>query len=61
MTAMQLMPVYLNFDRKDDMNGLPAAAHGDEAAEILDIMNTLSVPYGVKLAMENDMMHIASN
>ena len=56
MTAMQLMPVYLNFDRKDEMNGLPIAAHGAEAAEILDIMNTLSNPYGVKLMMENDMI-----
>ena len=57
---MQLMPVYLNFDRKDDMNGLPIAAHGNEATEILDMMNTLSAPYGVKLRMENDMMRVAT-
>ncbi len=42
--------------RKDDMNGLPIAAHGKEAMEILDEMNTLSAPYGVTLSMENDMM-----
>ena len=59
LTDMQLMPVYLNFDRKDDMNGLPVAAHGAEAQEILDIMNTLSAPYGVQLKMEHDMMALA--
>lgn len=56
MTSFSLLPVYLNFDRKDDMNGLPVAAEGNEAEEIRDILNELSAPFGVKLKLENGQL-----
>ena len=59
MTSFTLLPVYLNFDRKDDMNGLPVAAEGKEAEEIRDILNELSAPFGVKLKLENGKLVLA--
>ena len=59
MTSFSLLPVYLNFDRKDDMNGLPVAAEGKEAEEILGILNGLSEPFGVKLKLENGKIVLA--
>ena len=56
MTSFSLMPVYLNFDRKDDMNGLPTPAEGKEAEEICNILNELSAPFGVQLKLENGML-----
>ena len=56
MTSFSLLPVYLNFDRKDDMNGLPTVAEGKEAEEILDILNELSAPFGVLLKLENGLL-----
>ena len=54
MTGFAMLPVYLNFDRKDDMNGLPEAATGAEATEIYELIQELSAPYGVKLTMGAD-------
>ena len=59
MTSFSLLPVYLNFDRKDDMNGLPTAAEGKEAEEIRDILNELSKPFGVQLKLENGKLVLA--
>ena len=59
MTSFSLLPVYLNFDRKDDMNGLPTVAEGKEAEEIRDILNTLSEPFGVRLKLENGRLVLA--
>lgn len=56
LVKWELMPVYLNFDRKDDMNGLPEQATGKEAEEIFTLLQDLSAPYGVKLKMENGMI-----
>ena len=56
MTSFSLLPVYLNFDRKDDMNGLPTVAEGKEAEEIRDILNELSAPFGVQLKLENGLL-----
>ena len=59
MTDFRLLPVYLNFDRKDYINGLPMAAEGKEAEEILAILNELSGPFGVKLKNENGLLVLA--
>lgn len=59
MIDFRLLPVYLNFDRKDHLNGLPDAAVGREAAEILDLLNELSSPYGVQLKEENGLFTLA--
>ena len=58
MVALTLMPLDLKFDRKDKMNGLPHAAKGDEAKEILDLYNGLSKPYGVELELADGMLKI---
>ncbi|MBP5641263.1 MAG: CapA family protein [Victivallales bacterium] len=59
LTGFAMLPVYLNFDRKDDMNGLPEAATGAEATEIFELMQELSAPFGVKLAMEDGLIRLA--
>ena len=60
LTGFALMPLYLNFHRKDEMNGVPELATGSEAQEILDILNGLSEPYGVQLTLQEDgLFHLA--
>lgn len=59
MTSFSLLPVYLNFERKDAMKGLPTAAEGKEAEEIRDILNRLSAPFGVQLKLENGKLILA--
>lgn len=54
LTKLTLMPTVAGFDRKDKLNGLPYRAKGDEAKEIFEILNRLSIPYGSQLKMEND-------
>lgn len=58
MTDCKLLPVYLNFDRKDDMNGLPVAAKDAEAEEIFRIFSELSSPFGVKLSFNGTFFSI---
>jgi len=53
MTGFTLLPLELNFDRKDKMNGLPQAASGAEAMEILELINFLSKPYGTEFEMSD--------
>ncbi len=53
LSSLALLPVHLNFERQDDMNGLPVAAEGKEAQEIFEILSQLSVPYGLNLRLEN--------
>ena len=59
LAEFSMLPVYLNFHRKDDMNGLPVAATGAEADEILALMSELSAPYGVSLKMKDGLMVLA--
>ena len=49
MTSFALLPIYLNFDCKDDMNGLPIIAPPAEADEIAALLQELSAPYGTSL------------
>lgn len=49
LVSFGLLPLYLNFDKKDDMNGLPIIAQTEERAEILQLLNELSKPYGITL------------
>ena len=56
MTSLALLPVYLNFDKKGAMNGLPVPAEGKEAEEIRDILNELSAPFGVRLEFSGSML-----
>ena len=58
LSDFSMLPVYLNFDRKDDMNGLPIAATGAEADEIFSLMSELSAPYGVSLKMQGNLITI---
>lgn len=60
LVEFSMLPVYLNFDRKDDMNGLPVVAEGAEATEICELLNELSAPYGVALKLENGVMKLLS-
>ena len=54
LTSLTMMPLYLNFHRKDRMNGLPAMAQGDEAKEIFDLYSALSAPLGSTLQITED-------
>ncbi len=53
MVKFELKPISLNFEAKDDRNGLPKIAEGKEAEEILDIMNRLSKQFGTQFRLEN--------
>ncbi len=59
MTKFELLPISLNFDAKDDRNGLPKIAEGAEEKEILDIINNLSGQYGTQFKKENGKFVIA--
>ena len=59
MTGFSLMPLYLNFHRKDKMNGLPEFASGAEAEEIRDLLNDLSRPYGTELVLRDGLLVLA--
>lgn len=52
LTGFKLLPVHLNFDRKDDLRGLPVPAEGDEAQEIFQVLRGLSSKFGTSLKME---------
>ena len=54
MTSMSLLPVALNFERKDDLNGLPVVADDAEAKAIHDLLNELSAPFGLRLERAAD-------
>lgn len=56
LIEFSMLPVYLNFHRKDDFNGLPEIATGDEAEEILEILGGLSKPYGLDLILKDGMI-----
>ncbi len=49
MINLTVMPVDLNFDVKDDRNGLPKLSRGEKGREIIDLLNNLSKPYGTKI------------
>ena len=54
LTGFSLLPVALNFERKDEMNGLPEAATGQDRQEIFELLQNLSAPFGVKLRLDQD-------
>ena len=54
--SVTLLPVALNFERKDDFNGLPVVAAPDDRAEILAKLRELSAPYGTEIREENGML-----
>jgi poly-gamma-glutamate synthesis protein (capsule biosynthesis protein) len=53
-----LAPLYLNFDKKDEFNGLPAIANESEAKEIYELVSTLSKPYGTKFSFDGKLIYI---
>ena len=59
MTGFSLLPLQLNFERKDRMNGLPEIAVGREAQEICDLLNSLSGSYGVKLELSGGCFRLS--
>lgn len=56
LVTLELMPLWLNFDKEGDLNGLPCHAKNDQAKMIYDIVNKLSIPYGCKLTLENNLI-----
>ena len=59
MTGFKLLPVYLNFDRKDELKGLPVVAEGAEAKEICDLLDGLSADFGTRLKLEDGFIVLA--
>ena len=56
MTGFRLLPVHLNFERQDDLKGLPVPAEGEEAQEICRILDGLSADYGTRLKLEEGFL-----
>ena len=56
MTGFELLPIHLNFERKDDLKGLPAVAEGAEAEELAALLDGLSAPFGLRLKLEDGML-----
>ena len=56
MTGFKLLPIHLNFERKDDLKGLPAVAEGAEAEELAKLLDGLSAPFGLRLKLEDGML-----
>lgn len=59
MVGFKLLPVYLNFARKDDLKGLPIVAEGAEAQEICDILDGLSADFATRLKLEDGFIVLA--
>ena len=59
MTGFKLLPVYLNFERKDELKGLPVVAEGKEAREICDLLDGLSADFGTRLKLEGGFIVLA--
>jgi hypothetical protein len=59
MVGFKLLPVYLNFDRKDELKGLPVVAEGAEAQEICDLLDGLSADFGTRLKLEDGFIVLA--
>jgi hypothetical protein len=59
MTSFALLPIYLNFDRKDDMNGLPIIAPPAEADAIATLLQDLSAPYGTSLQWDGKFITLS--
>ena len=53
-----LAPLYLNFDKKDEYNGLPTIAKDNEAKEIYELITQLSNPYGTKFSFDGKYIYI---
>ena len=54
-----MLPIYLSFDRKDDMNGLPIVAPPTEAEEIFTLLQELSAPYGTNMEWDGSTITCA--
>ena len=56
LTGFSMLPLDLNFSRKDHMNGLPTAAQGSEAAAICELVDSLSAPFGTRFKLDGGMI-----
>jgi poly-gamma-glutamate synthesis protein (capsule biosynthesis protein) len=53
LVDIKLLPVGLNFDKKDFTNGLPMVAEESESKEILSVLNKLSQPFGSQFELKD--------
>lgn len=53
LVSIKLLPIGLNFDKKDLLNGLPMVAGEEEQKEILAVLNKISSRYGTKLQLKD--------
>jgi poly-gamma-glutamate synthesis protein (capsule biosynthesis protein) len=56
LVSIEMLPIVAGFKREGKMDGLPFVAKGDEAKEIFEELNKLSLPYGTKLEMKGDII-----
>ena len=54
--SIALLPVALNFERKDDCNGLPVVAGAEDRGEILAKLREMSAPFGTEIREENGVL-----
>ncbi|MBR2870850.1 MAG: CapA family protein [Clostridia bacterium] len=58
LVDIKLLPVGLNFDKKDLTNGLPMVAGQEEQKEILSVLNRLSKPFGTQFELKDGLIII---
>lgn len=55
---IKLLPVGLNFDKKDLTNGLPMVAEEKEQMEILNVLNKISAPFSTQFEIKDGFIRI---
>jgi len=55
VTAIELHPITLGYKQPIWRHGTPELAEGKEAQEILDIMASLSKPFGTQIRIEGNV------
>ncbi len=56
LVSLEMLPVDLAFNRKDERKGLPRRARGASARAIFDRLSALSAPYGAKLKLAKGLI-----
>ncbi len=56
MTELTMLPLSLNYRRKDRLNGLPVVAEGEEAEKVLQVVRSVSAAFGSKWKLADGLI-----
>ena len=56
MVSLSMLPIVAGFNREGKMDGLPYVAKGEEAQEIISVLDRLSKPYGTELKLSDGII-----